>query len=263
MRHALLVVLGIIGCGQALNAATIKIAGAAWCPLNCVAETGEKNRGSLIDIVEQIFKAKGMAVDYREMPWARAKSEAASGAVDALIGAVPGDAPELVHPREPIGYSQICFYTRKDSTWTYQNIDSLKAIKLGILRDQAYWPEVDKYIEANKNDTKLIYTQSAHMYLESNFDMLGHKRIDATLDDANVAAYLLKRKNLARDFKVAGCLQGAAVYVAFTPAKAEAKEMVKVIDEGMDQIRKSGELSRILEKYGLEDWAKKDLLRVN
>lgn len=43
-------------------------------------------------------------------------------------------------------------------------------------------------------------------------------------------------------------------YIACSPAKESSKVLMKLVDEGTDKLRQSGELQKILDKYGLKDW---------
>lgn len=44
------------------------------------------------------------------------------------------------------------------------------------------------------------------------------------------------------------------MYIAFSPAISQSKEYARILSEGVDTLRKSGELKTILKKYGLDDW---------
>ncbi|MEK2644629.1 transporter substrate-binding domain-containing protein [Bdellovibrio sp. BCCA] len=46
------------------------------------------------------------------------------------------------------------------------------------------------------------------------------------------------------------------LYVGFSPNNPKSKIYAKILNQGIDDLRRSGELRRILEKYNLEDWEK-------
>ena len=49
-------------------------------------------------------------------------------------------------------------------------------------------------------------------------------------------------------------LDEARLYMAFSPKNPKSKEYAKLISAGIEQMRLSGELGKILAKYGLTDW---------
>jgi polar amino acid transport system substrate-binding protein len=84
--------------------------------------------------------------------------------------------------------------------------------------------------------------------------MLNDKRIQVIVDDKSVMSFTLKNAPSPelKDVKTAGCLKPAPLFVAFSPhVKKEADAMLKVFDEGLLKLRKSGELKKIFESYGL------------
>ena len=44
------------------------------------------------------------------------------------------------------------------------------------------------------------------------------------------------------------------MYIACTSEKEFSKDLMKLVDEGTNKLRQSGELQIILDKYGLKDW---------
>ena len=55
--------------------------------------------------------------------------------------------------------------------------------------------------------------------------------------------------------RTAGCTQTAdALFLAFSPQQPGGAKLAQLLDEGMQRMRKSGELARILQRYGVQDW---------
>lgn len=105
---------------------------------------------------------------------------------------------------------------------------------------------------ANKNGFDVI---SGDDYLRRSFQKLEAGRIDAVLEDSAVVGSFLQESKQAGSFKEGGRLAGGAeVYIAFSPKFAKGREIAALMTEGVRQMRKSGELKTILDKYGVKDW---------
>lgn len=231
----------------------ITVTGNAWPPFNNFPN--QKKPGFLIEIVKEIFKKNGYQMQYIEYPWERAVKESMVGDVDALVGLLRTDSPEMIFPAEEIGTTRNGFYTRKDSKWTYKGINSLKKIKLGVFKGQSYGPELDAYIQKNKSNPSRIDFISGLDYLQRNLKRVAMKRIDATIDDISVLKTTASQMNLSKTLKESGLIKTKlAVYIAFSPQFSEAKQMSKMISDGVIVLRKSGQLKHILSKYEVRDW---------
>ncbi|MBF0239723.1 MAG: transporter substrate-binding domain-containing protein [SAR324 cluster bacterium] len=75
---------------------TISIGADVWHPYNGVAKSSEL--GFMIDIAVEVFKEKGYTVDYKNLPWNRAKDECRKGNIDAVVGAFIDDVPDFIFP---------------------------------------------------------------------------------------------------------------------------------------------------------------------
>lgn len=66
----------------------------------------------------------------------------------------------------------------------------------------------------------------------------------------------LKELKLSGELVSAGRLADSSpMYIACSPANKErSKKLVNWVDEGTRKLRESGELQKIMEKYGLSDW---------
>ncbi len=85
--------------------------------------------------------------------------------------------------------------------------------------------------------------------------MLYLKRIDAIVEADPVFWYTAKLLNKSDQFKVAGrASEPMKSFIAFSPALEESKAYAEILTRGIEKLRKNGELSRILSKYGLTDW---------
>ncbi|KPA17194.1 ABC transporter, periplasmic domain protein [Candidatus Magnetomorum sp. HK-1] len=232
---------------------TITIRADVWCPYNC--EPGAEAPGYMIEIAQQIFGTLNHTVDYQSMPWARALKQTRSGKYVAVVGAYVEDAPDFTFA-DFMGTSTMIFYGRKGDKWKFDGIKSLKTIKLGVVRDYAYTTELDKYIADNSKGNK-VQLASGEEAIEINIKKLKKKRIDIFIANDKVLAYHIKRTGrLIDDFQNCGLLSTDKVHMAFSPKNPKSTFYAETVNQGMKNLRKSGDLKKILEKYNVQDWIK-------
>lgn len=233
-------------------AATITIVADEWCPYNC--EPGSDEPGYMIEIAQKVLGEAGHTIEYRNMPWSRAIEEARKGKFDAIVGAAEGDAPDFQFPSSSLGVSSNVFLVKKGSAWRYTDMASLDSVSLGTIRDYSYGDELDAYIAQHEKDAKRIQVASGDAALDTNVKKLAAGRVGAIVEDRNVAEYLLADLGQQAEFESAGDLGEDALYIAFSPANPNGKEYARLLAEGVDKMRASGELATLLKKYGLQDW---------
>ena len=64
--------------------------------------------------------------------------------------------------------------------------------------------------------------------------------------------YFLDKTRQSDAVAKAGTLENTEVFVAFGPREPHAEEHARMLSEGMRKMRESGELARILARYGLK-----------
>jgi polar amino acid transport system substrate-binding protein len=233
---------------------TLTVRADYWAPYN--GNPGEKPPGYVVEMMEAIYAPLKVKIDYQLMPWTRAVDEAGKGKVQAVIGALKADAPQLTFPQEPCGKSSIGFYTLASDAWVFSGPDSLTGKTLGVIADYSYSEQLDAYIKQHRADTKKISFTTGDSALEQSIQMLRRGRIGVFVEDLNV--FEAKRAKLGlkkEDFRLAGQdNESSPIYVAFAPNLPETAKLVADWDAGVKRLRASGELAKILATYGLTDW---------
>jgi polar amino acid transport system substrate-binding protein len=235
-------------------AETVTITADPYCPYICAP--GEKP-GYMIEIAQSILEANGHALNYVNMPWARALSEVRSGNIDSIMGTDEEEAPDFLFP-VAFGEAADHFYGKKGEKWRYKGIKSLKSIRLGVIKDYSYGDAIDAYIEKNKGTDAVQFVTSEHG-LAQNIKKLLSDRIDIIISNDKVFKYTVEEMKSSMDeFDDAGILFATyGIYMAFSPAPAsleKSKAYVEVINKGLPVLRDSGKLEAIMNKYGLSDW---------
>lgn len=238
-----------------IKAATITMTSDLWCPYTC--DPHSENPGYIVEVTREIFEKKGYKVDYKTINWARAVSETKDGNFSVLLGASRADVPGFILPTLPVGMSANYFWVRKDSSWNYKNIESLKNKKIGVINTYTYGDEVDAQVQNRHKSYVIISGNDALLKIIKMTDV---KRLDGFVENPFVLNYIFKDfpqyKNLFKNVS-RNIANDPELFVAFSPAKIESKKYAGIFSEGMKQLRKSGRLKIILEKYGIGDWDNK------
>jgi polar amino acid transport system substrate-binding protein len=234
------------------QADVITVRGDTWCPYNCKPNSSKPS--FMIEILQQTLGKNGHTIDYQEMNWARAVIEARAGKFHAVVGAAKYDAPDFIFPDNALGKNSACFYTLSKTQWKYTGLESLQTVTIGVIRDYAYDDgEFDNYVKKNQNNRQRLDVISGDDVLKRNLDKLRSGRITALVESEPVIAFHQSNSKSPVKLKNAGCFKETPVYVAFSPSHPQSKEYAKLLSDGVQEMRKSGQLKKILDKYGLKD----------
>lgn len=253
MRLFFVAIIAILSHSSSATAGVITLRADEWCPFNC--EPGA-NPGYGIEIFTLAMTSAGHTVDYKIEPWARALDKAMSGEYHAVIGANAGEVKEfkLKTGAEPIAQSADCVFARSENKIKFSKVSDLgKFQRIGIINDYDYSDEIQSWINDPKNASRTDAV-SGQDPLALNLKKLEGGRIDAVIEDRSVMEYKLKQMALEQKITIAGCIKPAKLFIAFSAARPETSELVKALDQTISKLRKSGELKKILGKYGIKDW---------
>ncbi|MHC4885313.1 MAG: substrate-binding periplasmic protein [Planctomycetota bacterium] len=213
-----------------------------------------KDRGYIVDLVTAIYEPDGYTVSFINLPWSRCIKDTRDGRITALAGADIKEVPDFIFPEETVGTTRPTFFVRKDSSWAFKGVTSLKEIKLGVIQDYTYSEDVDEYTQRHQKSDRLLIVKGNDP-LDRLIDALQNKRIEAFIENAPVVHYTLRQKGLGDQIREAGGPQaGVRLFVPFSPKLPQAKEHARRFDEKIREFRRSGKLKTILDRYQLQDW---------
>jgi polar amino acid transport system substrate-binding protein len=250
-KIALFIILSVHILFQNISTAeTITLAADPWCPYNCAPDS--KLKGYAMEIAELAFSPHNIKIEYVILPWSRAIRSVLEGRNDGVIGVDKIEAPELIFPAQKIGKPKLVFYTNKTSTWKYTGISSLQDISIGIIQDYSYG-KFDE-IFANEIDENRLQKVSSVNGLAQNIEKLKNNRIDTLIAESNVFNFFIYKNNISQSFREAGVASIDENYIAFSPKNPKAKIYANILSQKIEQLRKTGQLAKILKKYNLQDW---------
>ncbi len=225
-----------------------------WPPYNFAV--GEKQKGFLVDIAEAVFAQHGFEIKYINIPWTRAKRDCEDGLIDAVVGTSHADGPRFIFPKEEQGLSHFHVFTKKAHPWKYTGPESILQVRTGIALGYGYEPALDTVIEKHVGHPNLCVA-AGEFPLKDNMHKLKAGLIDAFLDDKIVFTHMAQTGILSiSDYNMQPVSQPDFTYIAFSPSpkKPDSKKYADIMGKGTEELRASGELARILAKYGLVDW---------
>ena len=215
-------------------------------------DVGDDRPGYVIELAKAIFEPQGIAVGYEVMPWEDALAAVREGRMTAAIGANQSEGEGMLLPSESIGTAPTCLLVRTDSTWNYSNVMSFRGVKLGVIKDYSYWPALDDYI-AKKAGTGVVVVEG-DAPLGDLMQLLIDREVDVIAETEPVLLWHLRAANIDRSqFRVVYKHEAEAIYLAFAPTE-DGRRFASQFDVGVRGLRASGELDKMLRRYGLRDW---------
>lgn len=252
----LLLCVLILVCSFPLNlsADIISVRADPWCPYNCNPD--DEYPGILIEIAKAVFAKAGHEVDYQILNWARAKREVQAGLINGIVGMTKDEEtiPLYVFGENEQAISQMCYFILAGNDWTFESVSSLETQVLGVINGYGYYAELDEYIEAN-SDTTRVEAVAGDDPLVPNIKKLLRKRVTVLIEDRLVMEFTLKELGVSDQVKNAGCVDFLDnVHIAFSKELPKSEEYAKMLSDGVAALRASGELQTILDHYGVKDW---------
>ncbi len=230
----------------------VRLCADQWMPYN--GDPADPKPGYVIELAKAVFEPKGIKVEYTVMPWTEALAAVREGRMSGAIGANKEEGAGLVLPTETIGVISICLVTRADSKWTYDNLASFRSVKLGVIKGYAYWPAFDSYIARATEKGSGIFCAEGDTPLADLMKQLLAGDLGVVAESEPVLLWYLRSEGIDRS-QIRVVFKGSAdpIYVAFEP-NDEGRSQAALLDEGVKALRASGELERLLRRYGLRDW---------
>lgn len=229
------------------SAETVRIRADSWMPMNG-APAGAKP-GYVVEILQAICKDNDLTLDYQLLPWEESLAAARDGTIEGVIGAGAKEAEALILPAEAIGTARVSLWLLKDKFWMYRGIDSLGKLRLGVNPGYSYWDALDAYIKDHQPPQVIPFAGDAP--LADLIRKLHDGEIDVFPETEAVFVWNVRELGFSPDaFRAEYTHSGDPIFVAFT-AGPKGQRYAKLFDAGMARLRKSGELARILERYGV------------
>jgi polar amino acid transport system substrate-binding protein len=226
-----------------------------WCPYNC-ADTSN-NLGIMIELAQAALAPFNITVHYQNINWARAGHLVMEGSIEAIVGTSksPSSAQKFHFPSIPLAFSQVCFYRKSGSDWTFDGADSLTDQTLGWINHYKFGElDVDQMVQAGLENGNVVPVSGDTELIFPLIRMLETERISTFGEVKMNVDYAQKSLSKKPNIEVAGCLDNIdGLYVAFSPNKESSIELADKLDEGMKGLLEGRtRVDAIFAKYGID-----------
>jgi polar amino acid transport system substrate-binding protein len=209
---------------------------------------GLHNGGFAYDLLIEALKRSGRRVEITATePWARGLRDVIEGRIDAL-GAVwrTPERDKVLLFSDPIATSRIVFAKRAGDPFEYRELGDLAGKVVGTVTGYGY---TDAFLADGRYRREPIGSTA------QNLGKLALGRIDLTLDDASVLAYLLRREVPTLQDRVvltSGALQDYAMFIAFSrKGRPDIEAVVADFNAGLAAMRGDGSYDAMTLRHGL------------
>ena len=127
---------------------------------------------------------------------------------------------------------------------------------IAVIGGYRYGESIDSYVVAMAN-TRSVFVANGEDALERNIRMLLAGRVDLVLEVPYVFNAKAKQMGVLQEVReMARLKESYDLYIACSPIRVTSDEYLRLLDAGIRELRRTGELRKILDKYGVEDWKK-------
>ncbi len=201
-------------------------------------------------IVKSAFQQVNIKVGYRFLPPARVFKTVQNGAYDAAVGWVwSAQREHFFYFSDALLEGPLVFFHLKNFSFNWTGYDDLKDIQIGTVLKNHYGPKFQKALDEGKIEIQEVANDIL------NFEKLLKNRIQLFPLNVHIG-YSFIQKNF--NDKIASRfthhprpLKISVYHVLFSKAVKTNASNVKLFNQGLRRIRKSGDYQRILKKYNL------------
>lgn len=213
-----------------------------------------------MEVVQKVFAASPYDVSYKHvMSWNRAMDQVKRGEADAIVFSFyeSSDKQYFVIPKATLAVdSGTNFVLLNSNKWRFKDAASLNQLRyIGVYKNTVWAdPEVAKF--ESDNPGKFVYLHGENI-VDRAFDMIRRGRIDAWEDSEVLLNYYMFRNGIT-DMRIESKEYGKphTGTMLFSSKTPRAQEYAKFFSQGVEKLRRSGELAKILARYGLKPQAR-------
>jgi len=204
---------------------------------------GKDAKGLYPFLVKKIFNKAGYQVDFKIMPWKRALKSGMKGK-GILAGILKNEERSKVMDYSQHFYEEShAIYSLKSAPLNYNNINDLKAKKIGIITAFSYG---QAFNQAKEN--KFFSVKEAKVS-EQNFKQLIRGRLDAVIEEETIATIHLN--NLKKNYNILkskSYILKDGIYIAVAKSLKQQK-ILDQFNEALAAMKKDGSYQLIIDKF--------------
>jgi polar amino acid transport system substrate-binding protein len=239
------------------HAAPLKVCYDQWAPMTIFPSEESAERGVVIDMLEQIYTAKGYTLEYYEVPLARGVDMVAAGLCDMLPEYLYSNKAEqgfVYATQETFAYAT-AFVVRRGDSWRYNGIQSIKNKRIATGPGWDYSSmsvDYQQYIDNPENSSFVEIIAGDDDVVDRVLNMIRDHRVDLYADNELVLQHALNQLNLNDELEVVRPgLENKLVELPIFSKKIPAKkrqELINIWNEG--RLSMKGKKEKVLlQKY--------------
>lgn len=230
------------------DAAEFVVGISEYCPFMCT----ESESGFTVDTIKAIFpKAR-----FVPLPWSTSVAQVRKGKIQGIMAPAKSEVPDLIYPEEEVASQNECFYTHRDNPWRYRDFDSFKGASTLVFNGWSHEKMLNEHFGKEAYQNLFHSIRWDEKLTQRSLSMLAKKRIDAFWFESSMFGYFAANNpEKTADLINAGCIETHPLYIGFSPKnEALSKQLAEHYDRKIQQLRTSGELQAILDRYNVKNW---------
>lgn len=224
----------------------VSFVGDIWCPYNCAEQ--EADKGALVELLTEILKRRGIALDYRVLPWSRALQEVREGRIDGIIGAGAADAKYATLTRKPWLHAELATLTHRDTGFRWQGFDSLTGKSVVVIANYEYAQPLPAWLAANP---QAVHQLSGDNAFRQAVLLILHKRQQVFFSSYPALRRHLQTAEFANALAIHKTGLKTPIFMGVTETKPYSAALLAVLNEGFDALVVSGKADTIIARYDL------------
>lgn len=238
---------------------TLKVCYDQWPPMTIFPTEDEARRGFVIDMLSDIYRDAGIALEFFEVPYVRGMQMVAEGVCDML--------PEKeFSPLQDAGYEYAqqatfayptAFVVRQGDSWQYAGIQSVQGRRVATGQGWSYSSMSEAYqafLDAPENQPLVEVMSGDADVVDRIMLMIAEGRVDMYADNLFVLHYVLDQNGLADKLKViTPGLDNKLVEKPIFSSRLDAtwrQRLISIWDEGRKGVTPQQEAA-YMEQYGI------------
>jgi len=198
---------GAISAASVSHAEVLKVCYDQWAPMTIFPSEENAERGVVIDMLDQIYTAKGYEPEYYEVPLARGLDMVADGLCDMLPEFLYSEKLEkdFVYATEETFKYSTAFVIRRDDPWRYDGIQSIEGRRIATGPGWDYSSmsvDYQNYLDDPENAELVEVIAGYDDVVDRVFRMIRDGRVDMYADNELVLQHVLNRLNLNDELEV-------------------------------------------------------------
>ncbi len=202
----------------------------------------EDGSGAYLEAIRTAFELSGVKLKHKNMPFARATNKVQNKKIDGIVAEYVISDKDYLYPKWHIDIDVIVAVFKKSRFPNWQGKTTMKNKNVGWIRGYGF-----------ESDLKVKTNWSEKDALESLARMLNIDRLDFVLDYVAFMNSLKQVKDVNLDDYRMESVFSKHAYVAFSNTERSAK-LIQLLDQGMEQLKQSGKLKAIYQKWGYDDY---------